>query len=236
MSSRCCICILILLSYLIIGDGFVKNRNLQVTRQHQRSGLMTSDSSTANLEKDDSSRLVKHYINYLDLFRVVQLAFTEFSPTCQGDAVKQVLLFLDILAVYAPKLLLPQSIMGHSVIGLKFDDRVVAMGDLSLQSSSGSLNALDRTLLAYRRKKYEILAPYMCNFMVKKEFRRKGFGKVLMKCIEDDVSKMGFSELFLHVDGKSFAAIAFYLSLGFQPVRRLEEGVIFMKKTIKSQS
>lgn len=198
--------------------------------------LSKSDGNDFN--QKDITRLRPEKLSSLDLFDVVRIAFNEFSPLSENDMVATFSLFLDILAVYIPKLCLPESVMGHVVYGLKIPDDygrnvLVAMADVSLQTASGSTEALDRTSLLYRQRKFSNLAPYLSNFLVVKDFRRLGLGKKLVESIEQELEEKNYNELYLHVDSTSMPAMSFYISLGFEPVKKFSDNLVFMRKVIR---
>ena len=234
--------IILLFTIMYIESFQIHGSNVHISNirsQKKQSNLFSMNSKFPNddiILNLNSNRSVKSYYELLalkDVLNVSLLAFSEFSEQCKKNPILELILFLEILSVYLPKLILPFDVMGHQVLALKtIDNELIGLADLSLQTSSGSLAALDRSILPIRLKKYRELKPYLCNFMISKSYRRKGYGKQLILLIEKEVIKMGHNELYLHADSKSVEAITFYLSLNYQPVKAMPNNILFMKKVL----
>jgi GNAT superfamily N-acetyltransferase len=222
--------VLFLFTYSV---GFFPSTKFNHLKTDQPTSQSLSFPLFATLKNDISVSVLEPVrLTCLDTLDIVGLAYNEFAPECKSFS-KQSALLCDILAVYLPKLFLPASVMGHDIYGFKVDDRVIAMVDVSLQTASGSMDALGRTLLSYRMKKYPELAPYISNFLVMKEYRRQGFGRKLITEVENIVSAEGHNEVNLHVDCTSLPAMAFYISLGYEPRTKFSNNIVFMKKIIR---
>lgn len=70
---------------------------------------------------------------------------------------------------------------------------------------------------------------YIESLYVDSELRRKGIAKELVKKSEDWIIRKNCSEYFVDTDPDMPDAIDFYLSYGFQEIRRKEEEIIFRK-------
>lgn len=57
---------------------------------------------------------------------------------------------------------------------------------------------------------------YIYDIVIDETHRGKGFGKRTMGLVEDEVKKLGISEIGLHVFGFNTAAIRLYKSLGYE--------------------
>lgn len=56
---------------------------------------------------------------------------------------------------------------------------------------------------------------YVYDFIVKEEYRRRGYGEQAFRLLEDEVRKVGLSEIKLHVFGHNHGARALYEKLGY---------------------
>ena len=168
-----------------------------------------------------------------DLIDLIKMANGQFGHTCRSlqDLVK---LNMEILKLFVPKLIFPQ-FMSHSVIGMRStnSNRLVGFVDLSLQPSSGTMDALVPLPFAKRKQKYGLsLEPYLCNLLVVPELRKKGLGRKLVAACEDRALSWGCQTINLHVERESIPAFSLYLSSGFSPVQK-QGNVVFMKKKLR---
>jgi ribosomal protein S18 acetylase RimI-like enzyme len=58
-------------------------------------------------------------------------------------------------------------------------------------------------------------AAYLYDLVVHPQYRRKGFGRQAMGCLEQAAAALGFRSIKLHVFGQAEAARALYASLGY---------------------
>ena len=189
------------------------------------------------------SRLTFH-----DLLNVCFLISHEFSPLC-GHPVQAIALNMKIFLFTSLKLSIP-NLWGHVVFGLKdpANHRLIGIIDLSLQESSGSLEALSLTpisrrlsaVLTRRRKSVDksnfnepflSLQPYICNLLVDKHHRRRGYASRLINFCLRRSENENFSLIHLHVQKSDLAALTLYRKLGFSQVHDLGD-VIYMQKSI----
>ncbi len=56
---------------------------------------------------------------------------------------------------------------------------------------------------------------FICDIIIEKQFRGRGYGKKTMQLIEHEVQKLGLSRIGLHVFGFNKVAIGLYESLGY---------------------
>lgn len=167
-----------------------------------------------------------------DIFDLIRLANGQFSHTCRtvNDLVK---LNLEIVKLFIPKLIFP-SYLSHSVIGVRSsnDNRLVGFVDLSLQPSSGTMDALIPLPLANRQLLYgKTLEPYLCNLLVEPKYRKQGLGRKLVSACEDRAMSWGCRSINLHVESESLPAFTLYISSGFSPIQT-KGNVVFMKKVL----
>lgn len=59
---------------------------------------------------------------------------------------------------------------------------------------------------------------YISRLIVKKEYRRKGIGKMLVDFITDKVKELGYSEMSIGVDLENYPALKLYINNGFDKV------------------
>ena len=168
-----------------------------------------------------------------DLIDLIKLANGQFGHTCRSlqDLVK---LNIEIIKLFVPKLIFPQ-FMSHSVIGVRSanSNRLVGFVDLSLQPSSGTMDALIPLPLAKRKQLYgSTLEPYLCNLLVVPELRKRGLGRKLVAACEDRALSWGCQTINLHVERESIPAFTLYLSSGFSPIQK-QGNVVFMKKKLR---
>jgi GNAT superfamily N-acetyltransferase len=167
-----------------------------------------------------------------DIFDLIRLANGQFSHTCKtvNDLVK---LNLEIIKLFFPKLVFT-SYMSHSVIGVRssIDNRLVGFVDLSLQPSSGTMDALIPLPFENRKLLYgNSLEPYLCNLLVEPKFRKRGLGRKLVSACEDRALSWGCRAINLHVERESLPAFTLYVSSGFAPIQT-KGNVVFMKKIL----
>mmetsp|Transcript_27790 Transcript_27790/g.42757 ORF Transcript_27790/g.42757 Transcript_27790/m.42757 type:complete len:192 (+) Transcript_27790:483-1058(+) len=68
-------------------------------------------------------------------------------------------------------------------------------------------------------KKLSDLQPYLSSLCVRKEYRGRGIGKMMVKCLENIAfDTWGYSKLYLHVDYDNPGALRLYQKENFQPV------------------
>ena len=168
-----------------------------------------------------------------DLIDLIKLANGQFGHTCKSlqDLVR---LNIEIIKLFVPKLIFPQ-FMSHSVIGVRSanSNKLVGFVDLSLQPSSGTMDALTPLPLAKRIQMYGVsLEPYLCNLLVVPELRKKGLGRKLVAACEDRALSWGCQTINLHVERDSIPAFSLYLSSGFSPIQK-QGNVVFMKKKLR---
>lgn len=75
------------------------------------------------------------------------------------------------------------------------------------------------------------------NIVVKKDFRKKGLGSLLLKNLIDLAKSLGVKTIFLEVDDKNFPAISLYNKFGFKNISKRknyykENDAIIMNKEI----
>ena len=58
------------------------------------------------------------------------------------------------------------------------------------------------------------------NIVVKKDFRKKGLGSLLLKNLIDLAKSLGVKTIFLEVDDKNFPAISLYNKFGFKNISK----------------
>ena len=168
-----------------------------------------------------------------DLIDLIKLANGQFGHTCKSlqDLVR---LNIEIIKLFVPKLIFHQ-FMSHSVIGVRSanSNKLVGFVDLSLQPSSGTMDALTPLPLAKRIQMYGVsLEPYLCNLLVVPELRKKGLGRKLVAACEDRALSWGCQTINLHVERDSIPAFSLYLSSGFSPIQK-QGNVVFMKKKLR---
>ena len=110
------------------------------------------------------------------------------------------MLKFECLMLFLPKLLFPQ-IMKHSLISIRAsynynnninsDNNNVIIGfvDVSLQPCDGTFKSLRNLPLFIRKMMYDnniSLQPYLCNLLVRPEFRSLGLGKLLISECEKE--------------------------------------------------
>ena len=64
---------------------------------------------------------------------------------------------------------------------------------------------------------------YVSRLIVKKEYRRQGIGKELVKFIKIQAKEKGFSELSIGVDLDNYPALRLYTTSGFNQIIRIDE-------------
>lgn len=171
--------------------------------------------------------------NPLDFLQVMALSINEFFPVMTTNS-ERLKCFVDILVLFLPKFIAPW-IMKHSVIGVKVkgETKLVGFVDLSLQTNSGSRVALQNLSFSERSTRFKDLSPYLCNFLVAPNHRKKGLGRYLLRLCEERARQWGYSELCLHADMSTLAPMKLYLSSNFLPIQMQENSLVFMKKSLK---
>ena len=191
-------------------------------------------------------------MNLLDLHHVVQLSANQFRNRCK-DEFDVFQLKIECLFLFLPKLLFP-SLMGHSLIsiralynnykkGVTTPTTIVGFVDVSLQPCDGTLKSLKNLPFFIRKMLYNndsnnndnsnksALQPYLCNLLVRPEYRQLGLGKLLVSECEKQAKLWGYNKLHLHVEKQSSSVLGLYLNMKFDPVND-SNNIIFMKKDL----
>lgn len=187
-----------------------------------------------------------------DLLDVWMLASQEFTPNCSNHF-QAFSLNLKIFLYSLAKLSVPK-LWGHAIYGLRMinEKKLIGMVDLSAQVTSGSLSALKLTTLSSRLVQIEFskryrhlqklnqqipssLQPYICNLLVEKGSRRKGYAKMLLDHCATVAESQGFSSLHLHVQSTDIPALALYTKFGFNVVGRIGHDVLYLRKDLKTE-
>jgi ribosomal protein S18 acetylase RimI-like enzyme len=112
------------------------------------------------------------------------------------------------------------------------DNEIVASIELRLQPCDAkipfTLPLLDKiervvakTLGTNERQQERDLQPYLSNLCVNENYRGKGIGRALVRCVEDIASTTwGYSKMYLHVDIENKPALELYKSEGYVDVGR----------------
>jgi GNAT superfamily N-acetyltransferase len=247
LGLRYCTTILVLLAATLFADAYkachmLRKSTAPVPERVQngdrwtaqpKSGLPISQTLLfSTLESVDPSReFIAEKLRILDLLNIWRLATKQFAPNCKTVS-EELLLTLQILYLFTPKLLVPR-FMGHEVIGLKYasSNELVGFVDLSLQQSCGSMDALKSTPLQMRRKIHNNLQPYLCNLLVTAPFRRRGLGRMLVKACEQEALSWGCNTINLHVESFSLPALTLYVSENFDIMQKKDNGLLFMRKS-----
>ena len=212
-------------------------------------GSTSLNSTSINFNgKVDKSVAVVQKLNIFHFTAILNLAAQQFLPECNSILDKFVLI-RSITYIFIPKLLFP-SYMGHTLIGLATSvpstnlyltrkEQIIGFVDVSLQRNAGDLDTLDNKSLFQREQslqKGESLTPYLCNLLVSANFRKRGFGRKLVQAAEAEAASWGHSELRLHVETKSVAALCLYLGEDFQVLRKLQDGsLLYLGKKFSPQ-
>ncbi|XP_024369096.1 uncharacterized protein [Physcomitrium patens] len=61
-------------------------------------------------------------------------------------------------------------------------------------------------------------SPYICNMAIKKEYRRRGLGREMLKAAENLALSMGYEDMYLHVRLIDIAPLTMYKEAGYQVV------------------
>lgn len=166
-----------------------------------------------------------------DMYCVIRLANAQFLT--KSDTIVDIIkLDTAVLRIFLPKLLFPDA-MRHSVIGVRSvsNNSLVGFVDLSLQTSSGSLDALKPMTYIERRRTYgEKLAPYLCNLFVSPTLRKRGLARKLIAACEAEARKWGFNTINLHVELNSSPAMNLYISSDFRTVTVVGESAFMCKR------
>jgi len=160
---------------------------------------------------------------------MMNLALSEFKGNYRSEK-EQRELRQEFLRLFLPKVIFPW-LMGSRAMGLELPNgELVAAVDVSLQPRS--LKALEQTTIIRRRLLYkpQELHPYLCNLIVAREHRRKGYARrLVLECL-DQGRRWGHGALYLHVEEKEKAALALYSALGFYKVG-VEKYATLMRRT-----
>lgn len=165
--------------------------------------------------------------------------FVQVFPACVNEFKSNSNSFTDLLSlqariisVFLPKLLFTKE-CGHTVFLLKnISGDLIGMVDLSLQTSSGSLDALNPSFLADRLKAYKNLQPYICNLLIRPQYRNRGYAKILISLCERESLSWGKTDIYLHVEKRTLPALNLYLTTGFSPVKDANNDLVFMRKRV----
>lgn len=230
--------------YLILNSiyccsSFLNSRVVLSSKQSycaliSRTFALSSDSRTFGQEsKDVDDKFIISNVGLGDMYDVIRLANDQFLKSTDTviDVIK---LDVAILNLFLPKLLMPE-VMKHSVIGVRSASNNVLVGfvDLSLQMSTGSLDALKPKTLAERSKLYgNSLAPYLCNLFVSPTLRKRGLARRLIAACEAEARSWGCNTINLHVELSSPPALNLYLSSNFKIILTAQDDVVFMTKTL----
>jgi len=180
-----------------------------------------------------ASNTVKLNIQHVN--QVVTLTSQHFMPECD-QLIDKINLIWSILYLFIPKLLFP-AFMGHSLIGVLSDtygNDLIGMIDVSLQPNSGNLDVLQHKPLFSRKSSLKPglkLTPYICNLLVSEKYRKKGYGRVLVRAAASQALEWGHREVCLHVEAKSLPALCLYISEGFDIVTK-SDTLIYMNKKL----
>jgi len=71
------------------------------------------------------------------------------------------------------------------------------------------------TLRLNELEDYQEFNPWICSVMIFDEYRKQGYGKLLIECAKEEYRKLGFSEVYLWTD----KVPAFYEKIGFSYVQ-----------------
>lgn len=212
-------------------------RTGSLSRKLLASGSSKYRSSPIFSESSPNNRLDDGYaisqVGLWDMYDIIRLANDQFLTST--DTIVDILkLDVEILKLFLPKLLFPK-MMRHSVIGVRSatNDRLVAFVDLSLQMSTGSLDALKPKTIAEREKLHgKTLAPYLCNLFVSPGLRKRGLARKLISACEAEARRWGCNTINLHVEMSSRPALSLYLSSDFNIVMTAANDVVFMSKKL----
>jgi ribosomal protein S18 acetylase RimI-like enzyme len=175
-----------------------------------------------------------------DFMAVMSLCREQFGSKSLSPSANMNLL-IRILQHFLPKFVFPD-VMQHKMIGLRSKKgEIVAFADVSLQPSSGTIDALATRSYNNRLKKYgsKELDPYVCNFLVAPEVRRQGLGKKLLKECEKAALSFKKDELYLHVEKRGLPALRLYKGSGYEvlPTKVRSPGmeVVHMRKVLRTE-
>jgi ribosomal protein S18 acetylase RimI-like enzyme len=178
-----------------------------------------SSSSTTATQTTSAAGTVPSLItlNPFHFPQMLNLALSEFKGKYMSEKEERELR-QEFTRLFLPKVIFPW-LMGSRAMGLELPGgELVAAVDVSLQPRS--LKALDQTTIIRRRLLYkpQELHPYLCNLVVSREHRRKGYARRLVgECLAQG-RRWGHGMLYLHVEEKEKAALALYTALGFYKV------------------
>jgi len=173
-------------------------------------------------------------LNIQHLNQVVGLTSQHFLPKCD-ELIDKINLIWSILYLFIPKLLFP-SFMGHSLIGILSDtygNELIGMIDISLQPNSGNLDVLQHKPLFSRKSSLKPglkLTPYICNLLVSEKYRKKGYGRVLVRAAANQALDWGHKEVCLHVEAECLPALCLYVSEGFDVITKCGPHIYMSKR------
>lgn len=79
--------------------------------------------------------------------------------------------------------------------------------------------------------KYNETMAFICDFLIFKEFRKKGYGRQTLLLLENEVKPKGFNRILLHVFNFNKIAFSLYTSLEYKIAKKDNSGT-YMIKTI----
>lgn len=192
----------------------------------------------------DSTHVEVQDLDVNDLQAVVRLSVEEFGSN--RTAIGKLTLSLDYALVFLPQLMFPR-LLGQYLRGAKDQKtgELLAYVDLSLQPDDGTLEALTPlpTTEFQRRLTFKSLSPYLCNLLVARTARKKGYGTRLVQECENLANTLGYNTIHLHCKSTG-PGLRIYRKRGYRCVKRIKDGapvglhgepLLFMKKTIKSR-
>ena len=125
------------------------------------------------------------------------------------------------------------SVWNHKIIGIfsESSNDMIAFVDISLQSSSGTLEVLDPVPWS-ERNSIKGLKPYICNFLTAPKYRNRGYAKMLIWECEKYAYSLGYDEIYLHCKIDTPPALTLYITSGFEPQHKVGDDTVFMRKKI----
>mmetsp|Transcript_30510 Transcript_30510/g.29145 ORF Transcript_30510/g.29145 Transcript_30510/m.29145 type:complete len:262 (-) Transcript_30510:91-876(-) len=251
----------LLISFIGIGTGFrimqIKSSINHYRSSYQSTLLYTSKSQNIEekseidiindfkKEKEKENKKIdnkneKLYVSDVvltDLLNIISLANNQFLVPPNDKLPDVINLDLQILKLFLPKLIFPKD-MAHSVIGMRSaqSNQLQGFVDLSVQTTSGSLAALDPKTLSQRKKIYgeRNLEPYLCNLFISPSYRKRGLAKQLIMACEQRSIEWGYRKLNLHCETKEIPALSLYLKNRFEIMNTVDEKkeILWMSKKL----